>query len=218
MYKSLWSAVFFLLLCIAVCAYAEDVGASKAPSESSIILQQDEASVKVGGADTPQSKDTSTVSVLVRLVLSLAAVCVLIYGVLYFIRRSKRFTAADDPFLKNVASLAIAPNKTVCVITLIDKAYVIGVSENSLSLIAEVNDTELIDAMNLHAAQVAGPKENFSSFLHTFFPASKPKDAEANLFDSFLAQQRSRLKNSGGVPRPDEGAEVRDDKGRGEHV
>lgn len=196
----------FLLFCRAFCIWADstaggenDRGAPAVSAEADITLKQDEASLMVGDVAAPGSAEKSTVSILFQLVLSLAVVCVLVYGVLCVIRRSKQFTAADDPFLKNVASLAIAPNKTVCIVTLIDKAYMIGVSDASLSLIAEISDKELIDAMNLHAAQAAGPKQSFSSFLHTFFPASKPKHTGGNPFDSFLAQQRSRLKNSGSM-------------------
>lgn len=208
MYKDSYKVLLFsfLLCCRVFCIWADsaavegnDRGAPAASAEADITLKQDETSLMVGDVAAPRSAEKSTASVLFQLVLSLAVVCVLVYGVLCFIRRSKQFTAADDPFLKNVASLAIAPNKTVCIVTLIDKAYMIGVSDASLSLLAEISDKELIDAMNLHAAQAAGPKQSFSSFLHTFFPASKPKHTEGNPFDSFLAQQRSRLKNSGSM-------------------
>ena len=195
----------FFLICGALCAFAESKSAESSnpavsevtPAETGILLQTDESTLPVQDVPAPRAAGSSTVSMLFQLIISLAAVCALIYGVLYFIRRSKQFTAGDDPFLKNVANLPLAPNKTLYIITLIDKAYLIGASDASLSLIAEITDKELIDAMNLHAAQTAGPKQNFSSLLHTFFPAAKPKEADANPFDSFLAKQRGRLQNSG---------------------
>ena len=199
MYSSFYKSILFsfLLLCSAVCVFAEDVVAAAAPEETSIVLQTDETALPVQDVPPPRAAGSSTLSMLLQLIISLAAVCALIYGVLYFIRRSKQFTAGDDPFLKNVANLPLAPNKTLYIVTLIDKAYLIGASDASLSLIAEITDKELIDAMNLHAAQTVGPKQSFSSLLHTFFPAAKPKEADANPFDSFLAKQRGRLQNSG---------------------
>ena len=204
MYRDSYKVIVFsfFLICTAVSVCADEAAAqgdSVSPTvraENEIVLQTDETMLPVQDETTRRAGGTSSVSMLFQLILALAVVCALIYGVLYFIRRSKRFTAADDPFLKNVASLSLAPNKTVYAVTLIDKAYLIGASDASLSLIAEITDKELIDAMNLHAAQTAGPKQNFSSFLHTFFPAAKPKEAEANLFDSFLTKQRERLQNS----------------------
>ena len=209
MHKNTYKVILFsfLLIWITPCAFADngtvsEAGNSVAASESArteteIVLQTDESALPVQDVPAPRAAGGSTFSMLFQLIISLAAVCALIYGVLYFIRRSKQFTAGDDPFLKNVANLPLTPNKTLYVVTLIDKAYLIGASDSSLSLIAEITDKELIDAMNLHAAQTAGPKQSFNSLLHTFFPAAKPKEAEVNPFDSFLAKQRGRLQNSG---------------------
>ena len=205
MHKDTYKVILFsfLLICSAVGVFADDAVAARdasvvtAPAETEFVLQTDETALPVQDVPAPRTSRSSTLSLLLQLIVSLAVVCALIYGVLYFIRRSKQFTAGDDPFLKNVANLPLAPNKTLYIVTLIDKAYLIGASDASLSLIAEITDKELIDAMNLHAAQTAGPKQSFSSFLHTFFPAAKPKEADANPFDSFLAKQRGRLQNSG---------------------
>lgn len=213
MYSSFYKSIVFsfFLICSAVSIFADSgvasgVGSSGAateavPSETGLVLQADESTLPVQDVPAPRSTGRSTGWLLVQLILSLVVVCALIYGVLYFIRHSKQFTAGDDPFLKNVASLPLAPNKTLYIVTLIDKAYLIGASDASLSLIAEITDKELIDAMNLHAAQTAGPKQSFSSLLQTFFPAAKPKEADANPFDSFLAKQRGRLQNSGAAPK-----------------
>ena len=219
MYSSFYKSILFsfLLLCSAVCVFAEDVVAAAAPEETSIVLQTDETALPVQDVPPPRAAGSSTLSMLLQLIISLAAVCALIYGVLYFIRRSKQFTAGDDPFLKNVANLPLAPNKTLYIVTLIDKAYLIGASDASLSLIAEITDKELIDAMNLHAAQTVGPKQSFSSLLHTFFPAAKPKEADANPFDSFLAKQRGRLQNSGAAQESETSQESEiDGAGRGD--
>lgn len=203
MYKNAYKILFsILLICGTVCLFAEDTAVpAAAPAESEMVLQTEETAMPVRESASQRASGGSSVAMLFQLIIALAVVCALIYGVLYFIRRSKRFTAADDPFLKNVASLPLSPNKTLYVITLIDKAYLIGAADASLSLIAEITDKELIDAMNLHAAQTAGPKQSFNSFLHTFFPAAKPKEVETNPFDSFLTKQRERLQNGGAASK-----------------
>ena len=203
-------------MCGVLCAFADNGTTTEtgnaavsqvAPAETGIVLQADESALPVQDVPAPRAAGSSTFLMLLQLIISLAAVCALIYGVLYFIRRSKQFTAVDDPFLKNVASLPLTPNKTLYIVTLIDKAYLIGASDASLSLVAEITDKELIDAMNLHAAQTAGPKQSFSSLLHTFFPAAKPKETDANPFDSFLAKQRGRLQNSGAAQKSENSQE-----------
>lgn len=191
-YRLVFSFLFFCTLMLSVAQEAD------IPAEKDMVLQTDETALVLRGeAPQPAQRGGSAAATLFQLILSLAVVCGLIYGVLYFIRRSRHFTAADDPFLKTVASLPLAPHKTLYVVTLIDKAYLVGAADSSLSLIAEITDKELIDAMNLHAAQAAGPKQDFSSFLHTIFPAAKPKKTESNPFDSFLSKQRERLQNTG---------------------
>ena len=212
MYSSFYKSIVFsfFLMCGVLCAFADNGTTTEtgnaavsqvAPAETGIVLQADESALPVQDVPAPRAAGSSTFLMLLQLIISLAAVCALIYGVLYFIRRSKQFTAVDAPFLKNVASLPLTPNKTLYIVTLIDKAYLIGASDASLSLVAEITDKELIDAMNLHAAQTAGPKQSFSSLLHTFFPAAKPKETDANPFDSFLAKQRGRLQNSGAAQK-----------------
>lgn len=182
-------ALFFLC---SIVVYAQDTTGN---DESAITVPAvDESTLKLEEKPARQALgSSSTVFLLLQLIAWLAVVCALVYAALYFIRRSRRFTAEDDPFLKNVAALPLSPNKTVYIITLVDKAYIIGASDASLSLIAEISDKELIDAMNLHAAQKTGPKQDFNTFLHTFFPAAKPKTAESDPFDSFLTKQRNRL-------------------------
>jgi len=192
MHKYSCTLLFSLFFLCSIAAYAQDTTGN---GETSITLPAvDEAAIQLQEEPARQALgSSSTAALLFQLVVWLAVVCALVYAVLYFIRRSRRFTAGDDPFLKNVAALPLSPNKTVYIITLVDKAYISGASDASLSLIAEINDKELIDAMNLHAAQKTGPKQDFNTFLHTFFPAAKPKAAENNLFDSFLTKQRERL-------------------------
>ena len=125
MHKDSYKVILFsfLLICGAVRAFADDAVAaadndsSVTHGETSIVLQTDETALPVQDVPTPRTSRSSTFSLLLQLIISLAAVCMLIYGVLYFIRRSKQFTAGDDPFLKNVANLPLAPNKTLYIVT-----------------------------------------------------------------------------------------------------
>ncbi|MGP1454373.1 MAG: FliO/MopB family protein [Treponema sp.] len=191
------SALFLLcLMCNASLLIAQDLPADseKKITENDIVLADGESTLALRDSGTIKKSETSTVSLLLQLVLSLAGVCALIYGVLYFIKRTRRFPVDSDPFLTQLASLSLAPDKSVYIVGLINKAYLLGVSSSTISLIAEITDKELIDAMNLHAAQAPSPKKDFSSLLYTFFPAAK--QSKAHPLDSFLAEQRTRLKKT----------------------
>ena len=114
----------------------------------------------------------------------------------------------NDPYLKKVASLTLSPGKFVYVITLNSRAYLVGVSDNSVNLIAEIEDKELVDAMNLNAPQGADEKKpmDFSSILGKFVNTNGRNYASANKKTSggfstssaveLLQNQRSRLQNT----------------------
>lgn len=191
------SSLFLLcFVCNAVLLLAQDIPADneKKITENDIVLSDTESALALRDSGPIKKSETSTVFLLLQLVLSLAGVCALIYGVLYFIKRTRRFPVDTDPFLTQLASLSLAPDKAVYVVGLINKAYLLGVSASSISLIAEITDKELIDAMHLHAAQAPSPKKDFSSLLYTFFPQAK--QSRAHPLDSFLAEQRTRLKKT----------------------
>lgn len=119
---------------------------------------------------TSNIRTTSTVWIFVRMILVLAIVVVLIYGVLYFIKKKTNIVKDEDDFLRRAAYLNIAPGKTVEVITLVDKAYLIGVTEDNISMLGEITDKELIQAMNLNADKKQNTKKpmNFDDVLQLF--------------------------------------------------
>ncbi|MGP1576393.1 MAG: flagellar biosynthetic protein FliO [Treponema sp.] len=164
-------------------------------SESTIVLNNPESALPIqDNTASIEKRSSSTSTLLMQLIIFIVVICVIIYGVLYVIKRSKRFNTGTDPFLKTAAVLPLAPDKTVYAVTLMNKAYLLGSSASSLSLIAEITDKELIDAMNLYADhQQVQPKQDFNTLLHTFFPASKPKTKDEEPLDSFLSKQRERL-------------------------
>ncbi|MBQ1661858.1 MAG: flagellar biosynthetic protein FliO, partial [Treponema sp.] len=81
----------------------------------------------------------------------------------------------DDQFLRRVAHITVAPGKSVQVVTLVDRAFLIGVADDSINLIAELDDEEMINAMNLYADQHSATSRprNFSEVLELFMPKKK---------------------------------------------
>lgn len=112
------------------------------------------------------------------MVLVLAVVIVCIYVVVYLLRRGIHSRTLSDVFLKKAASLTLSPGKTVHIVTLQDHAYIIGTADNSINLLGEINDKELIDALNLQSEIVPGKRApDFASLLSLFMP--KPKKTAA---------------------------------------
>ncbi|MBO7638494.1 MAG: flagellar biosynthetic protein FliO, partial [Treponema sp.] len=112
------------------------------------------------------------------MILVLGIVLAIVLIIFKLMKRSTDPGNSTDEFLRKVSSLTISPGKSVQIVTLIDKAYLLGVSDNSVNLITEIEDPELIQAMNLYAdknGRVERPK-SFEDVLELFMPKKKKKE------------------------------------------
>ena len=170
--KKLFAAVIIFMAAVFVLysqsTTAENNTAVTTSSEESIILSDDTAAEGTAAVNT--YKGPSTVGMFVRMIVVLIIVVGLIYGVLWFIKKKTNVVKTDDEYLRRAAYINIAPGKTVEVITLIDKAYLIGVTEDNITLLGEIHDDELIKAMNLTADKKNNTKKptTFSDVLDMF--------------------------------------------------
>jgi flagellar protein FliO/FliZ len=164
--------------------------------ENDIILSDTPNNNNLANASGQSSnKQPSTLWLFIRMILVLIIVIVIIYALVYFLKRSGKNIANDDPYLKLTASLTVSAGKTVQVITLGNKAYLIGVSDTNVNLIAQIDDEDLINAMNLAAdAEPAGKAKDFASMLAKFTHSV----SESTSFS--LKKQQNRLKHMSSHP------------------
>ncbi len=133
-----------------------------------------------------------TIGVFLKMIFVLAIVLAIIWIIFKLLQRGTgASSAADDKFLRKVASLSISPGKSVQVVTLVDRAFLIGVADNSVNLLCELDDPELISAMNLYAEKKSpsSKPKNFSEVLEIFMPRKKSSGPAKNVFDDGAAQQ-----------------------------
>ena len=201
--KILFSLCSYLL--ITGFAWSQEVVAS----ETQVVARAAEAEILLD-QDAPENV-TTTISdgssygvwFFIRTILVLALVLALIWAFFMFLKKMSGTTTSSDPYLKKIASLTLSPGKFVHVITLNSRAYLVGVADNSVNLIAEIDDKELVDAMNLNAPQGTDDKKpmDFSSILGKFVNTNGRKYTSATTKGSFstssavelLQNQRSRL-------------------------
>ena len=165
--------------------------------EKSITFNDDVTS-SVSTENASSRKNSSGIGIFIRMVLVLILIVGLIYGVFWFIKKKTNVITNDDDYLRRVAAINVAPGKSVQVVTLIDKAYLIGVTDDSITLLGEINDDELIKAMNLSADKKANIKKplSFSEVLDMFLiKNNKTKsvfsDSEQKV-DQMFTQQEER--------------------------
>ena len=162
--------------------------------ESSIILGESAAS-------GPGTSGPSSVFVMFQVILLLALVALAIYGVIFFIRRFSRPLEARDPNLKLLARLPLGNGSLAAVISVGNKAWLVGAAEGGVSLIAPINDQETVETMLLEEARKADAtgRNKFLDFkaLLRRFGGGKPEDLSGGIGDSHadnLRKQRERLK------------------------
>lgn len=182
---------------------SEKTQGNQSVTESQISLNFDDAAGTDSNNLTTQNKRPSTVLTFVRMIVALITVIALIYGVLWFVKKKTNVVKTDDEYLRRAAYINIAPGKTIEVITLIDKAYLIGVTEDSITMLGEIDDDELIKAMNLTADKKTNIKKatSFSEVLDMFLiKGNKQKnifsDSEKKVEDVLSKTQREGIDNS----------------------
>lgn len=214
--KKLSIVLFFLFSAV---LFAETDGTSKddsssLPSESGILLDVktedniagNEGESAAGGNENAfdlnvAERAQSPVSNLLRVLISLVIVCILAYVVLKFLKKSSLSLTSDSPYLKSVASINLAQGKSIHVVTLGEKAYLVGVTDSSINMIGEVEDKILVDTMNLDAdRRRASPGQDFASMLPSVFKGSKNKGIDVNFFEA----QRERLNKAAQTQVPEE--------------
>ncbi|MDR0322164.1 MAG: flagellar biosynthetic protein FliO [Treponema sp.] len=122
---------------------------------------------------TPSAPGTgSSIWLVIRMILVLALAAAAIYGIVFVIKRSSKQTVTNDPFLKVLASSSIGLNRYVHIVSVGSKAWLVGAGEGTVSLISEIDDKEIIDAMLLEdskkTAQTPGRFPDFLALLRRF--------------------------------------------------
>jgi flagellar protein FliO/FliZ len=105
-----------------------------------------------------------------RTVLVLALSAAAIYGVVFFFKRLAKPQEQANPRLKVLAKAPIGSGSAVAVVSVGTRAWLVGAADGGVSLIAEIEDQETVDAMlldNSRNGQGTGGSKvlNFSSLL-----------------------------------------------------
>lgn len=189
-------AVMFLCITAVFSLYSQNT-VSKTETENTITEESILLTDEVTADSQPASsyKGPSTIGMFIRMIIVLIIVVGLIYGVLWFIKKKTNVIKTDDEYLRRAAYINIAPGKSIEVITLIDKAYLIGVTEDNITMLGEIHDDELIKAMNLSADKKNNTKKpaTFADVLDMFLVK---KGSQKNVF-SDTEQQVEQIFNSG---------------------
>lgn len=180
--------------------FSQDVPADtrETSSEQTALLGSDESALFLDAAESEGERvvpASSGLWPLIRALLVLVLLVAIIWLLLAFIKRRNAANAATNPHLKLYASLGLALNKHVHVVGLGQKAWLIGSSENSVQLIAEIDDQELIDQMRLEASHRTALDSNLPLSFLRLFSRYTGRRATENSAEESLEKMKNRLKD-----------------------
>jgi flagellar protein FliO/FliZ len=143
---------------------AETVPVAEPNPESLIIFDAPE------GGEAIAAPQTISGFAMLRVVLILALSAAAIYGVVFFFKRLAKPQEQANPYLKVLARAPLGTGNAVAVVAVGTRAYLVGAADGGVSLIAEIEDQETVDAMlldNSRNGQGTGGSKllNFSSLL-----------------------------------------------------
>ena len=154
-----------------------------------------------------EQSSPSSVGLFFRMVFALLIVLGIAYLAIRVLKRGTKLSNSDDPFLRHVSHLSLSASRSVDVVTILDHAYILGVSDNAVNLIGQIEDKELVNSMNLYADKNDNTKRprTFNDILSIFMPNSNRNGSNENVYGSSawnaadsLRQQRERFNESNG--------------------
>jgi len=174
---------------------AEPAATVTAVDETTLVLPEE-----ADGGGTAERLDGSVWPYFLRMLLSLALVVAAIYGVFRILKRTGAKADEADPFIRVLAATRIGQGRWLHVVALGEKAWLVGSTDSQVSLVAAVEDKELVDAMVLRSAQApVAPRTDFSSLLQSMLKRT-PRGRAAGTGEvpgtDYLARQRERLRKN----------------------
>ena len=114
----------------------------------------------------------STLAYLLSLLAVFVFVLLLAYGAARLL--SSHFAKATGATGGHLLShLPLGPNRSVCVVELAERVFVLGVTEHSITLLTEITDSEEIERLHRNSLAVSGDMDMFSSQMGTLEQLAK---------------------------------------------
>jgi len=137
----------------------------------------------------------SSIWAAIRMILVLSLVATAIYGVVFFLKRSSKQTAAADPFLKILASAPLGSNRYAHIVSVGGKAWLLGSSDGGVNLIGEIDDKDVINAMLLEDSRKGADAATgrLPDFLAMLRRLGTPAESRTSGADE-IRRRRERLK------------------------
>lgn len=176
-----------LLLFCAAPLFSQDAN----PDETTLAID-----VPADGSGESGSLSVFSAWDFIKMVLILAAVIGVIYGIFHFLKKSGNPKFGETRLIRVLSSKTLTGARALHLVEVGNQVFLVGTSENAVNLVSEIDDKETLDGLKLQAASAAtSEKRSFAAIIGQAF--GKPVAAERSAADpmAFLKSQRQRVRN-----------------------
>lgn len=171
-------------------------------NDKSNVEEQENPPVIDNNEESTENEDTGNGSIvfnLIQMVFALFLILALIYLLLKFLnKRNKLFTQVKA--LENLGGIAVGPSKSIQIIRVGSKLYLVGVGEN-VQLLEEIEDEQLRkEILNSYREQASFKPDNLLSIFQknssrSTTTSNSNKNDFKNLFSGELEKLKQNRKN-----------------------
>ncbi|MEJ8776912.1 flagellar biosynthetic protein FliO [Pseudogracilibacillus sp. ICA-222130] len=194
--KKIVVAMMFICLLFPVATYANNVS----PNVKDCMEQngdceelQSPTSIEIDGSNDMLLQDSEQRSPsffmnIIKMIFALFLILALLYIILLFLKR-KNYTNVQHGNIQNIGGLVLSTNKSVQLIKIGEKVYMLGVGDN-VQLLEEITDEHTIQQLEKTAEEKMDP----SNYIPSFLKKDKEKD-ESNMAATFKEELMNWSKN-----------------------
>lgn len=165
-------------------------------------LDGDEDCIELEGSEEEQTDENERLEIeqfesgslilnIVKMIFALLLVLVLIYVTIKLLSHRQRLNKRVQS-LENLGGISVGNNKSIQVIRVGNKFYLIGVGDN-VELLQEITDSDVIDTLQ-READVSD--DSISSLVTSLFPNKNRKNEQnTNQFKQQFEQELSKIKH-----------------------
>ncbi len=170
------------------------------PAEDSLPIAEGAAPARPGGVAAAPAPLVSAWDFL-RMVLVLAVVVGLIYGLFHLLKRGQGRRVIENQRIRLIGSRTLSGNRSLHLVQVGASIFLVGSAEGGVTLISELKDKETIDQVRLEDAREATPSaRSFASVLAGLFRPAGRDSRGADLLPGasptvdYIKKQQERLK------------------------
>lgn len=188
--------ILLFLSCLVVGPGAQETQEAETPQTEEEILF-DQARDATGSENAPEPAGMLTIWSFVSMVLILAGVVAAIYGLFFLLKRMSGQNYTDNNLIRVLSTKTLSSTRAVHLLSLGKRYLLVGSAENGVNLLAEIDDKESRDEIEVFLAREDAPsRRSFKELIGGILPGSGDKLGEAvSSSASFLKKQGSRVKN-----------------------